>query len=398
MINLDLNIEKKSTDLFNSIEKYITLNYKKNISEISLHNENFFSVFIDDYSKKEFLSFIKPYSGKIYLTSIKINSKFYPLVQINISDDFINFNLKIDNEHLKYNWTMELIQPIIVDIDKIFLFLLDDLEKIRFSNIKKKYSNHNRICYDEELLSLKSYSNRINTNNFNQNKLMTDIEKFNNEYNELIIKCLQNYKMIYNSQNNSIEHVTFIIEINTNDIPEVKRLLKLTDIKFNIYINVLDKLNESDDYLKGSIKDNFNLIKNQKLYDILIFSDFNNLKYFINNIEGIIDKFNSRKYLGILGKNLDTFNGNISKNSIYFSILENRPTGIIIGDLPMKLKKLENLKAAPKLYFNKDFNFCCVSKLIKNINKNDLISNEDLLKTISNSCYKNRLSIKHLID
>ena len=32
MINLDLNIEKKSADLFSTIEDYITLHFKKNKS------------------------------------------------------------------------------------------------------------------------------------------------------------------------------------------------------------------------------------------------------------------------------------------------------------------------------------------------------------------------------
>ena len=76
----------------------------------------------------------------------------------------------------------------------------------------------------------------------------------------------------------------------------MKRLLKLIDIEFNFYVNVIDKSNESNDYLKGSIENNFNLLKKQKLNNIVIFSDFNNLKYFIDNINNIIHKFNSRKY------------------------------------------------------------------------------------------------------
>ena len=136
MINLDLNIEKKSADLFSTIEDYITLHFKK-ISQINLDKEDFFSVFIDDYSKKDHLILIKPYSGKIYLISIKVDNKFYPLVQINVSDNLINLNIKISNNFLKYNFTLEIIQSIIIDFDKIFLYLFDDIENMRFLNIKK---------------------------------------------------------------------------------------------------------------------------------------------------------------------------------------------------------------------------------------------------------------------
>ena len=247
------------------------------------------------------------------------------------------------------------------------------------------------------MLSLQPCIKKSNSN-FGQNDLLNEINKFNKEYDSLISNHLLNYKTLYSSQINLIKSVTFIIEINSNDIPEMKRLLKLIDIEFNFYVNVIDKSNESNDYLKGSIENNFNLLKKQKLNNIVIFSDFNNLKYFIDNINNIIHKFNSRKYLGILEKNLDTFREDVSEKNIYFSLLENRKTGIIIGDLPKKLKKLENLKVIPNMYFNRDFNFCCKNEIIKNVNESNFLSKEELLKTISNSCYKTKRSIKHLQD
>ena len=402
MISLDLIIKNSNKVLYNMITNYINKTFTT-LDKIDINKDSYFSIIMENSSDLDNITLIKPFLNKTYLSSVKINSKFYPILQINILDDSINFNLKITSNIIKYEWIMDIIQSKIIDLDTFFLAFLEDIENIRHSLIENRIKLYETINPTENLNFLNKVPKitKYNIQPSINNNITSDINSFQQSYDKLILECVENHKKYINlTQNKKIgKSVTIILDINKNNVQKLNNYLNDLDINYNLYINSIDDIeinNKNIIFMKGNIVNNFNLLVNQKLNDIVIFLDNDNLDYLFKNIKVIIEKFTQREFLGIIGTKLEEFSADIPSNKVFFSILENRNKGIIIGTLPKKLDKLKELQQPNKIYYNTDFNFSCSKKILKSIKKENFKNKEEILKTISIECYNNNLSIKYL--
>ena len=399
-----LTIEKEQNDVYNiNMEKIRALSNNLNNSNIINRNKKE-NIFIKD-NKELFKSNIssKKNIKKEILINIKDSNNHKKILQQRNKDSFNNNNKKM-NKNSDESKTSTSLNEIItirddesIDFDPFFLNkkLKDTKEIIKN---KKKQNDINIVNVD---LILKDYNNENNTKNkYKQSNLKVNkkcIRKKRNIINNLIMIEEEEKTIIYNNNKSNYENIKImnyfqkIINKNNKDNNNNKNCQEII-YKNNNNKNVNNNLNKKNIIMNSDKKKLEQPSQSQpkipKIQQIDIFNSKNEL---LKNNEQIKIKGNNINIVEKKNIKISPKKQNIISNK-YISNDKLTKTNLIS-------KKNLNMKIINDRYCNEEeINKKCLNKSINNINKEEIIKNEDNSINLMNDYKMKKTEINNSLD
>ena len=316
-----LNIKIKENELYNKDNTLLLNKFTQNESNKYFINNN-----ENENNKFEemLLSYSNMIDNKIKIISLYIDTYFdFPLLDIlnipNLKEfsnndeisNFINFNLLIDSiekTQKNINEKFKNYETIINNLKNENSLLLNKFDEkiIEISELKKNIINLNSDNYDlsnqiEKLNNILILEKNNSLTNYNNNNYI-EIQKIFDNYLENLYKIIKSEldkllqfknltsysKIIYDNNNNenNLNNIKFLFEdifdkyitINNNIIEEYDKILD--DFHKNNKVSYNEKLNE----LKI---ENLKIKEENKNYENILFSEMNEKKLLINQIESL---------------------------------------------------------------------------------------------------------------